>query len=615
MTINRITNTPLGINYYNARAITVNHSVTKNMVRQADGTLWALVADHSCEVNLLKSTDNGFSWTMAKEGIQSGLDMREAAALNADGFFGYLIIDERYRTLDIIMGEWESIAPDGSVERKRYDLDDVENDTPTNTTILSTTDDPQHGMFDVCHNHEQAFLCWIKQSDADLKVTRLSPRSTSVSSDLSHTTTGYGHLSSCCDKNGKVYIAWGWLDGSNRKLSFIVYDSTTPSFGSEVLIENLGASPAIAKDISIAVDGLGNLCVVYFDQGDEEVRYATSIDSGATWDVNTLSRTSGHAVYTDSITSDKAGRTNIIAGSKGGFMLTYCEDNSDGTPRCYLRQLTTSDAGATYDLGEEKEVATAAPYTSSAITGVQFFHPTDVKLLDFTDPGLVRIAFTVGEGDSLTMADTVPVDLGQELLYESAFSTSLSSETGSHTLDTADSVSIRVLMDIHAGPSSNIDFYAAGMIGGFTERYEAAFRRIGTSARILQFEPDADNYMSDRSAFGAPTEHSALVLFDPVTYSFPSPALNRDATLERTEQDVRKMHLPPDFHLARTFLVNKSGYLKRTVWLVEHAGNQYEISQVIPRFIDNQICYYEANAYVVGPSRDPFSRVVLPSET
>ena len=614
MTINRIVNVPVDVNVYNGRAITVNHSVTRNCVRQADGTLWVVAADFSCVVNLYKSTDNGFSWSIAAGGIETGGDMREAINLNADGFFGYIVIDERYRNLDVIMGEWESVAPDGFVTRSRFDLDDVST-APTDTVLLSTGDDPQHGMFDVCQNSEEAFLVWVKQADGDLQVTKLSPRTTSVSGDTTHVTTGFGHLSSVCDKNGKVYIAFSWVDGANRKLSFIVYDSTTPSYGAEVLIENLGGTPAIAKDISIAIDGLGNLCVVYYDQGDDKVRYATSIDSGLNWDLNTLTRTDGHGVFNDSITTDKAGRTNIIGGSKGGYVLTYVEDNSDAVPRAYVRQLTTSDSGATYDLQAEKEVSTSAPFTTESIVGVQFFHPTDTKLLDLTDPGHLRIAYTVGEGDSTIMADTLPITVGQELLFESAYPSSLASETGSYTLDTADSLSLRVVLNILGQPGSLIDYFAAGLVGTFTERYTKAFERIGTTIRLLRFEPDADNLLSDRSAYGAPTESETLALFDPVTYSFPSPALNRDTNIERIEQDVRKIHIPAAVFLERTFLVNKSGFLKRTVWLCEVAGNQYEISQVIPRFISNQICYYEANAYVVGPSRDPFARTILPSET
>lgn len=614
--VNRVNNTPIAINTYNAWGLTVNNSVTKNCVRQANGTLWSVVGFYGGVVNLYKSTDDGFSWSLARQAIQSGGDMREAADLNADGLFAYIVIDETFRNLDLIYGEWENIGSDGSVERKRFDLDDVEGSTPANTTVLATTDNPAYGMFDVCSSPEAAFLVWIKFANGSLNVTKMSPRSTSIGSDTATGASNYGHLSSVCTEDGKVHIAHAWLDGANRKISYTRYDSTTPSFDGTVVLENLGATPAISKDISIAIDGLGTLCVIYFDQGDEEVRYRMSRDGGDNWDAGvTLTRTSGHATYTDAATSDKAGRTNIIGSSQGGFILTYVEDNSDGTPRAYLRQLTTDDDGTSYDLQEEKEVATSAPWTDEAIVGVQFFHPTDIKLMDLSEPGLLRIAYTIGEGDSLLQTDTLAISFGQELLYESAFPTSLTSELSEHSLDTADDFSLLVLVDIHAGPNELIDFHAAGMVGGFTERYIKAFERIGTSLRILRYEPIASNYLDDRTAYGAPEEFSTLALIDPVTYSFPSPALTADITKERIEQDVRKIHIRPEFFLERTFLINKGGYLKRTVWLCELYNNQYEISQVIPRFINNQICYYEANAYVVGPSRDPFSRITLPSET
>ena len=67
--------------------------------------------------------------------------------------------------------------------------------------------------------------------------------------------------------------------------------------------------------------------------------------------------------------------------------------------------------------------------------------------------------------------------------------------------------------------------------------------------------------------------------------------------------------------LNRNFLINNGNYLKRTVWIMQYAGNQYELSQLVPKFIDNQILYYTVNAYVVGPSRNPFTRLILPSET
>ena len=48
---------------------------------------------------------------------------------------------------------------------------------------------------------------------------------------------------------------------------------------------------------------------------------------------------------------------------------------------------------------------------------------------------------------------------------------------------------------------------------------------------------------------------------------------------------------------------------------MHYAGNQYEVTQVVPKFIDNQIAYYKANMYVVGPSNNPFTKITLPSET
>jgi hypothetical protein len=621
--INRITNTPIAMKSYNSRGLTTQHSVTKNCVRQSDGTLWAVIGMAGENINLVRSTDNGFSWSVIREKIQQEGNMRETAALNADGLFVFLTINEYWRNLDVFLVAFDTA--DYIVDVTRYDLDTVTDTSIAGTEFpfLAAAKNLHQGMSDVCYNLNETYFTWADES-GNVKTTRLSARTTSISGDQTIDTVSnlFGFLSTCCDENGDVHIIYNYQDGGgDRVLLYNKYSLTgiTPSVGTPQEIHNAGASPNISKDLSIAIDGLGTLCAFWFDQNNTNettsMKYILSLDSGTTWgSVQTLSRTDGHSPFEDSITGDMAGRTNIIGGSKGGFLLTYVENNGN-RPRAYIRQLTTSDSGATYDLGDEQEVATADPWASEDIVGVQWFLPPDVKLLDLSDPGKVRIAFTAGQGDSETMNDGEPVSFGQELLYESAFPTSLASETGSYSLDTADSISLLVSMALVAGPGSNIDFYTAELTGNFTIRYLDAFEKIGNHCRILRYEPDADNYMNDVTAYGAPTEDNVKVLFDPVTYSFPSPALNRDTNIERIEQDVRKLHLPPDKHLARTFLVNKGGFLKRTVWLIEYDGNQYEISQVIPRFIDNQICFYEANAYVVGPSRDPFSRTVLPSET
>ncbi|KKL07207.1 hypothetical protein LCGC14_2588340, partial [marine sediment metagenome] len=167
--------------------------------------------------------------------------------------------------------------------------------------------------------------------------------------------------------------------------------------------------------------------------------------------------------------------------------------------------------------------------------------------------------------------------------------TTLTSETGAYTIDGAAADSVLVTFEVLGTPNSNIDYHAFGMVGSFTDRYEAAFERVGNSLRFLKYEPDQDNFMNDRSAYDAPTESFSKAIFHPSSYSFPSVDLAAGSQAAWIEQDIRKLYLPPDFHLSRTFSVNQGGYLKRTVWLCEYDGNQYELSQVVPHFIKNEI--------------------------
>lgn len=619
MTINRITNTPMVVSSYNARGLVCQHSVTKNCVRLPNGHLYALVGMRNEYLNLIRSVDNGFSWQVMQTALQQEGNLREQAGLNSDGLFCYLTINEQWDNVDILMMAYD--GADYILDLSRFDLStiDTESQTPTEVPVLIASKNINVGMMDVCYNQNETYIVWTTEGGA-LATTRLSARSSSISADL--TSTGYtifGFLSCCCDEGDKVHIIFEVQNASSQRvINYIPYDATTPSYGSVKELRNFGVSPNIGKDLSLAIDGLGTLCAFWFLQDNTgltaTMEYMLSVDGGTTWGTQqTLSRTPGHGPYQDLITGDMAGRTNVIGGSRGGFYLTYCEDKNDGVPRMWVRSLLTTDGGLTYTLGDEKELTSG--YSQRAITGVQWFHPPVAKLLDIDDPGLIRVAYSVNEGDSDVMSDAVPIVFGQELLSQSAYPSSLDSASGTYGFDTANPNQLLHVFYLAGGQSDNIDFYGAGLTGRFTDKYISAFNKIGTVAKLLRYEPSADNYMNDRSAYEAPTEQDLLVLFDPVTYSFPSPDLNDEATLEYIERDTRKLHVPPTLHLARTFLVNKGGYLKRTVWTILHDGNEYEVSQVLPRFMNNEICYYECNAYVVGPSRDPWARTVLTSET
>lgn len=349
-------------------------------------------------------------------------------------------------------------------------------------------------------------------------------------------------------------------------------------------------SPATVASVALARDGYGTLCAVWgeISGSDINIKCGISIDNGVSWAPMTFTM-GGSATFEDTIASEIDARIDVIGGEDGGFLFMYVRDNSSGVPRLYIHQVTTSD-GSTYTVGSATE-ATSRP-TDESIVGGRFFKPQEDSLISLAVPGFVRIAYQVGEGNSELMLDTVPVRFAQELLT-TAFPVSSSSE------DT----------------TPNQDFYTAGMTGAYTTKYLAAFNKLGTTFLVRKYEPDTDAQMGDRTAYGEPTEYTPTCMIDPKTYLFPQAEFRPEDQVDYIEQDIRKIYFKPDFPILRTFVLNDGGFLKRTVWTVLHDGNEYEISQVVPRFIDDQIVYYEANIYVIGPSRDPWARVVLPSET
>jgi len=151
------------------------------------------------------------------------------------------------------------------------------------------------------------------------------------------------------------------------------------------------------------------------------------------------------------------------------------------------------------------------------------------------------------------------------------------------------------------------------LTGEITKKYESAFNRFGTSIYVEQYEPIQESVLADKSSYSLENVFYVKAFFQDINYGFPAPVNESfDSYMER---DLRKLHLPPDFHISRTFLINDGNKLRRSVWLAKFGGNLYELSQVVPKFVDNQIAYYTVNAYVVGPSRNPFTRTILPSET
>lgn len=282
------------------------------------------------------------------------------------------------------------------------------------------------------------------------------------------------------------------------------------------------------------------------------------------------------------------------------------------TPRSFVRHLSTSD-GSSYTLGEQKDITNTT--STWNIAGAKFFKPAEGRLINLATPGLTRCAYQIGEGDDPLQDSSIPVTVDQDLLSVSAYPSTYPSQSGSYTVETAGTGELLVDLNIIDSTSSNIDFYSEGFTGSYTSQYEEAFEKEGTSVRILKYEPTEDAQMGDRTAFEEPVEYWVNVFLDPLSYSSPQRVEDPANTTGYVEQDIRKVYLPPDMHLSREFILNEGNFLKRTVWVMVFDGNEYELTQVVPRLIKNQITHYDCNGYVIGPSYNPFTREVLPSET
>lgn len=613
-------NTPIVVNNYNSRGLITHNRPSGNLVRQADGTLWALIAESSFTLTLFESTDNGFSWLRIREDFDGCLT---SETLNANSGFTssngpspWLIINEKWNRI-------QSVYPNNvtgstvDIQGSGIAFDDIADTTASLNSGDIVTAANSEGAMGVTYNLQDAYVTNLDAS-SNLRVRKFSPRTDAVSAPTTLTLNPiFKYWSSVVTEDSICYFLVCHNTGGNNIMKSYRWEKDAAGFTVTTILD-LGADTAFEpRDMQIAYDGLGNLVAVFsvVPIGSSGVTnyWAYSNNEGNSWTVAALTRTSGHTFFTDDIMNEETGRIRVMGGSSG-FIMGYVEVSANGLPRAYVRLITTANNGTTYTLGDEKEIGTTTS-PGRAITGFDFFRPTDTKLLDLSDPGLIRVGYQVGEGDSAVQVDHKAVDFYQELLYLSAYPTTLDSLTGSWNFDTRDGDSIAVLFDILGAPSNNRDWYALGATGPYTDRYIAAFDKIGTAIRLLKYEPDQSNFLSDQSAYGEPTEYASRCIFQPISYKFPAPDLTIEGTTDYIEQDVRLIHLPPNFFLSRQFVVNTGGYLKRTVWLCEYHGNQYEISQVVPRFFNNQIVYYVANAYVVGPSRDPFSRDILPSET
>jgi hypothetical protein len=204
------------------------------------------------------------------------------------------------------------------------------------------------------------------------------------------------------------------------------------------------------------------------------------------------------------------------------------------------------------------------------------------------------MAYQVGYHNNIEGLGTIPTTIYQERITNNAFP---------------------VVNNLSTYTKDNIDFYASGYISDTTRLYNDKIDELGMSYVFKKYNPLPDSSLNGISGYDLGEEFEHVATIDPGSYGFPTVARSDEDFEQYIARDTRKIFYKADAFLERKFVLNRAGKLKRTIWTVKIMGNEYELAQIVPRWLDGSIMYYEANLYVIGPSNDPFSKIILPNET
>lgn len=613
------TNTGIVESSWNSRGLVLHNAVNKSLIIEDNGTLWAAVRENHPEkwINIYKSTDNGFSWQNMYRGNFSATTRRTGiSGLNTNGPVMHLTYNEELKKLILWHSFYETAYNRYDIEPFIFNVTDTgitrppsvgTGSDPTVTEVVVTDQDDL--FFDVSYTDNGIFLTYAYGSQITCQFFRHSYQVTNDGGIQSTSIDDFFSVLSTCAKDNDTIDILAVRDfSSNYELVHFTFDHLSGTFTSPTTIQSIPAADMI--DLNIDRDGYGNLCALWSQRNPADTAvfeyYSLSKNNGATWSTPALvPTTTGQGDFRDGATNQLSGRT-VLMGGLQGFIFGYVRlFNNLGN--AYVR-LFTSEDGVNYTLGDEKKAVSA---TDEDLSGIRFFRPVGTALVNLNNPGEIRIGFTLGNSTTQIQVDRNPSYFGQKLLNDEAF---VPVNTVEYNPDSPTENQLLANFNLLGSTLENVDYYGEGLIGEITKKYISAFERFGTSIYLEKYEPIAESYLGDKSAYSLEESWYTKAFFQDINYNFPAPSSNESFD-QYIERDMRKLHLPPDFHLDRIFLINKGNKLKRTVWTARFDGNDYELSQVVPKFVDNQIVYYTVNAYVIGPSRNPFTRTILPSET
>lgn len=612
------TNTGIVESSWNSRGLITHNFINKTLITQDNGVLWAAVREDNPTkyINIYRSTDNGFSWQNLWSGTFVDTDRKTGInGINLNGPVMHLVLNEKLNLLHLFHSYYDQAEEQYNIQLFSFEITSsgitrLDSETTPNNAWLERDYllDMDSLAYDISYNDSSIYMTYVYISDIYFKS--FSHTYFEVSDGGTPGTTAgtyFDLISTHVDDNNLLHVLALEDFTSSFRLVYLTYDKLKNNISSPKIIAQIPTVDVV--DLNICLDDLGTILAYWSQRSEDGVfineYYSISQNQGTSWSTpQSIGSTLGQSNTNDNPTNQKTCRT-VAIGCNEGFILSYIR-NKDGKANAYVRTLDKIDSE--YVLSSE---STAASHPTKDVMGIRFFRPVATGKYNINTKDQIRFAYQIGQGDSQIQRDKNPVYFAQKLLSDEAF---VSVNVVNYTEDTALENQLLASFNLLGSTYENVDYYNEGLIGPITQKYVSAFDRFGTSINIELYEPIQESVLSDKSSYSFESSYYVKAFFQDVNYSFPIPSSNESYSTY-IERDLRKLHLPPTFHLSRTFIINDGNKLKRTVWLANFDGNQYELSQIVPKFIDNQIAYYTANAYVVGPSNNPFTRTILPSET